>query len=89
MYYRQTGDLQNNGVVKANISECPVHYHHVCVEDLSTQLQQAEHCTPMKLCDRTRWRGRAGDTSEVSSAFIHMHHLRIHFQPLKLHHLQP
>lgn len=41
-------NLQHNGVVKANIGECPVHYHHLCVEDFSSQLQQAEHCTPMK-----------------------------------------
>lgn len=46
---RQTGDLQYDGVVKADIGECPVHYHHVCVKDLSSQLQQAEHCTPVKL----------------------------------------
>lgn len=42
-------DLQHDGVVEANIGECPVHYHHVRVEDLSSQLQQAEHCTPVKL----------------------------------------
>lgn len=35
---RQT-DLQDNGVVKADIGECPVHYHHVGVKDLPTHLQ--------------------------------------------------
>lgn len=40
--------LQYNGVVKADIGECPVHDHHVCVKDLSTQLQQAENCTPVE-----------------------------------------
>lgn len=44
--------LQYDGVVKADISECPVNYHHVSVEDLSAQLQQAEHCTPVKLWKR-------------------------------------
>lgn len=46
---RQGDDLQYDGVVKTNISERPVYYHHVCVKDLSSQLQQAEHCTTVKL----------------------------------------
>ena len=46
----QPDDLQYDGVVETNISECPVHYHHVRVKDLSSQLQQAEHCTPVQLC---------------------------------------
>ena len=48
-------DLQYDGVVKADIGECPVHYHHVCVKDLSSELHQAEHCTPMKL-----YKGKGG-----------------------------
>lgn len=35
--------LQYDGVVKADVGERPVNYHHVCVKDLSSQLQQAEH----------------------------------------------
>lgn len=35
--------LQYDGVVKADVCERPVNYHHVCVKDLSSQLQQAEH----------------------------------------------
>lgn len=53
--YFSRWDLQYDGVVKANVRECPVHYHHVGVKDLPSQLQQAEHGTPMKLCN-----GRGG-----------------------------
>lgn len=35
--------LQYDGVVKADVRERPVNYHHVCVKDLSSQLQQTEH----------------------------------------------
>lgn len=43
-------DSQYDGVVKADVGECPVHYHHVRVEDFSPQLQQAEHGASVKLC---------------------------------------
>lgn len=49
MFGYRAHDLQYDGVVEANIGECPVHDHHFCVKDLSSQLQQAEHCTAMKL----------------------------------------
>lgn len=62
---RQTGDLQYDGVVKADIGECPVHYHHVCVKDLSSQLQQAEHCTPVKLYKKQQNRGKICETPHI------------------------
>lgn len=61
----QTDHLQYDSVVKANIGERPVHYHHVCVEDLSSQLQQAEHCTPMKLCEKTRWKNITKEKKKI------------------------
>lgn len=45
--------LQYDGVVKADVGERPVHDHHLRVEDLSAQLQQAEHRTPVELYGRT------------------------------------
>lgn len=47
-------DLQYDGVVKADIGERPVHDHHVGVEDLSAQLQQAEHGTAVKFYQRKK-----------------------------------
>ena len=68
----QTDDLQYNGVVKADVGKCPVHYHHVCVEDLSSQLQQAEHGTPMKLYKRQGGRAEQRERGKSVKHCIHV-----------------
>lgn len=45
--------LQHDGAVEADVGERPVHDHHVGVKDLPAKLQQAEHCTAVKLCTTT------------------------------------
>lgn len=59
---------QYDGVVKADVGECPVHYHHVGVEDLSAQLQQAEHRTPVKFYKRKG--RRKGNLGKLTKGFI-------------------
>lgn len=80
-----TGDLQYDSVVKANIGECPVYYHHVCIKDFFSQLQQAEHRTSMKLYE---WKCRKSEEKKrkhfyitvhfwnTSAAFIYLHHFK-------------
>lgn len=60
--------LQYDGVVKADVGERPVHYHHVGVEDLSAQLQQAEHRTPVKFY-KTKRQGKKGNLEKLTKSF--------------------
>lgn len=48
--------LQYDGVVKADVRERPVNYHHVCVKDFSSQLQQTEHGASVKFLRRNEKR---------------------------------
>lgn len=70
----QTDSLQDDGVIKADICERPVHYHHVRVEDLSSQLQQAEHSASMKLYNGTEEREKCEKPySHIHKALTHLH----------------